>query len=222
MKILILALGLLSALLSGLAWPGGGAAVARPVSYPGGWTAIQETDPVMNRLLVHYSPTARQSIGALVERNRDDGWWFTGVQTTRLLQRWNTRETQANLYMSGALGLAHPDEDRHPGTGSGLGGFAAIAADWESRRLFTSYAGRMTVAGGVPDRFMQSARLGFAPYVAPYGSLHTWLMVQIDHRPGNEDEIAVTPLIRLFKSVFLFEAGISDSGEALVNWTYRF
>jgi len=197
---------------------------ARPVSYPGGWTLIWNTTGVGDSLLVHYSPTARYSLGAFVERNRDLDFVFYGGQYTRLLKRWNTRESQANLYFSSGVGAAFSsgDDDFTPEGAAQAAGFVGVSADWETRRLFASYATRTFVAGGIPDRFTQTARLGFAPYVADYGKLHTWLMVEVAHRPGNEDEISVTPLIRFFKSTFLFEAGISDRGEARFNATFRF
>jgi len=70
---------------------------------------------------------------------------------------------------------------------------------------------------------MQAARVGFAPYEGDTGDLHTWLMLEIDHRPKNEDDLALTPLIRLFKGPVLIEAGYNlTANQPLINFTYRF
>lgn len=197
---------------------------ARPVSYPGGWTFIWNTNGVGDSLLLHYSPTARYSLGALVARNRDQSTVFYDGQYTRLLERWNTRESQANLYFTSGLGAAFDagTDDFTPNGPARLAGFVQASADWETRRLFTSYSIRGSISDRLPDLFEQTARLGVAPYIADYGKLHTWLMVEIAHRPQNEDEFSITPLVRFFKSTVMFEAGISDRGEARFSATIRF
>ena len=42
-------------------------------------------------------------------------------------------------------------------------------------------------------------RIGWAPYEGSYGELHTWLMLQVEHLPENDDTTIITPLLRLFK-----------------------
>ena len=69
---------------------------------------------------------------------------------------------------------------------------------------------------------MQSARVGIAPYIGDYGDLHTWLMLQVDHVPESDEQITVTPLVRLFKDVHLLEAGMSNQGDVLFNYILRF
>ena len=66
-------------------------------------------------------------------------------------------------------------------------------ADWETRSLFAGYRSRYLDAGRFGDQFSQAARLGFAPYVGDTGDLHTWLMLEIDHRPEGEDTVTTTP-----------------------------
>ena len=49
-------------------------AMARPVSYPGGWTVMQFNDAYKHSLHVHVSPTAKYSIGYKAEYWRDGEW----------------------------------------------------------------------------------------------------------------------------------------------------
>lgn len=197
------------------------AALARPVSYPSGWTAMQMNDMDTHSLHVHYSPTAKYSIGYKAEYWRNKDWQFHGAQVNYLAKRWNQPSSQANLYLKTAVGIAHSDlgtfdSETEPAA------FAGLAFDWEDRRYFTSYENRAYYAGDIDTFFMQKARVGVAPYIGDYGDIHTWLMLQVDHNPNNEDKISFTPLVRMFKGEYLAEAGISDDGDVLFNWIIRF
>ena len=196
-------------------------ATARPVSYPDAWTVIEETDRQSTSLWVHYTLTPKWSLGARSEWDRHQDFVFNGVQATYLAKRWFGEEYQANLYAIGGAGIATATGGA-PG-GSNASGFIGALADWETRRLFTSYRIRYLEAGDLGDGFVQAARVGFAPYEGDTGDLHTWLMVEVDHRPNNENEIGVTPLIRFFKGAALLEIGWSvTDNEPLIYFTYRF
>ncbi len=196
-------------------------AEARPVSYQGGWTVIEETDRQNTSLLVHYSPTSRVSVGVRNEWDRRETLFTTGAQATGLVHRWFGRDYQANLYAFGGLGAttALDDSGRGPVPAGWVGGMA----DWETRRFFVSYQARWMKSGDLSESVMQSGRLGIAPYVANTGALHTWFMVEIDQRPDLADTLGITPLIRFFKGPALLETGWSiTDNRPLVNFTYRF
>jgi hypothetical protein len=194
---------------------------ARPVSYPGGWTGMLKNDMDRHSLHLHYSPSARHSLGLYNEYRRDKDYVFTGGQLNFLVKRWNKPDSQANFYLKTGLGVAYSDfrrfdNDIEPSA------FTGIAADWETRRWFTSYANRLFTAGDFDQYFMQQARVGVAPYIGGYGDIHTWLMLQVNHDPSNENDWAVTPLVRVFKDVHLVEAGISHRGDILFNYVIRY
>lgn len=197
------------------------AAHARPVSYEGGWTVLEETDRQSTSLLVHYTATPKLSIGLRSEWDRKQDYVLNGVQATYLVKRWFGENYQANVYAFGGAGAATGIDTRAGITRPA--GFVGILADWETRSLFASYRARAIEAGDADASFMQAGRVGFAPYEGDTGDLHTWLMVEIDHRPENADPIGVTPLVRFFKGAALFEAGWSiTDNEPLINFTYRF
>lgn len=210
-------LSAVAALATGLT----GAAHARPVSYEGGWTVIEMTDREMTGGIIHYTLNPTLSIGYRIDWDRKDDVLFNGAQATWLAKRWYGEDFQANLYVYGAAGVA---------TGVGgnpLGAEAAILggvmADWENRRYFLSYRAEGRETGAFGASFMQAARVGVAPYIGDTGDIHTWLMVEIDHRPDRPDEIGVTPLVRFFKGPAMLEAGWSlTDNEPLLNFIYRF
>lgn len=192
-------------------------ALARPVSYPGGITLMQMNDIDSNSIHIHYSPTAKYSIGYKGEYWRDDEWQFHGMQINNLLKRWNRHASQANFYIKSGVGIVHSEDDENS-----LAVFTGISLDWENRRYFTAYENRFYEAGDVDRFFTQKARIGVAPYIGDYGDLHTWLMLQVDHSPEKEDTLTVTPLIRLLKGEYLTEIGVSENGDALINFVVRY
>lgn len=196
-------------------------AQARPVSYPSGWTGMFMNDGDKNNVHIHYSPTAKVSVGYKFEYWRDKEMTLNAVQMNNLLKRWNNPDSQANLYLKSGIGIAHSDAGDFDGETS-VAGFTGIAADWEDRRFFISYENRFIEAGKIDDLYQQSARVGVAPYVGDYGDVHTWLMLQVEHMPENEDHFTFTPIVRLFKDVHLLEAGISNHGEILFNYIFRY
>ncbi|MEL7033117.1 MAG: hypothetical protein AAGL97_06630 [Pseudomonadota bacterium] len=194
-------------------------AEARPVSYPSGWTVMQQNNGDYSSLHVHYSPTFTDSIGLYSERNWQADWHFTGVQYNRLVKRWNQPGSQANLYFKAGAGQADPFGD---GADVEAAGFVGVAADWETRRWFVSYEGRAYDLGFTQDT-RQSARIGVAPYIGDYGDLHTWLMLQVENHPEAETPTTVTPLVRFFYDVQLLEIGYTpETEELLLNWIVRF
>ena len=194
-------------------------AEARPVSYPGGWTVMQMNNGDMSSAHVHYSPTFQDSIGLYSERNWGEDWHFTGVQYNRLVKRWNTPDSQANLYFKAAAGQADPFGD---GADVEAAGFVGVGADWETRRWFVSYEGRAYDLG-FDQTARQSARIGVAPYIGDYGDLHTWLMLQVENQPDAETPTTLTPLVRFFYDVQLLEIGYTpESEELMLNWIVRF
>ncbi|MEO1659999.1 MAG: hypothetical protein AAFR51_03350 [Pseudomonadota bacterium] len=192
---------------------------ARPVSYPGGWTLMQQNNGDFSAAHAHYSPTFRDSFGLYIERNWETDWQFTGLQYNRLVKRWNAPNAQANFYVKAGAGQVDPFGDD---LDTDLAGFIGVAADWETRRWFVSYEGRAYDLGYTQDA-RQSARIGVAPYIGDYGDVHTWLMLQVQNRPEAETPTVVTPLVRFFYDVQLLEIGYTpETEEVLLNWIVRF
>lgn len=195
-------------------------ASARPISYAGGWTIMQKNDWEKHRFHVHYSPNVRNSLGVTTELYRRSDRTDHGLQWNHLLYRNNTRHSQANLYSKLDAGVALLDDQEEPYLK------ATIAGDWETRRWFVGYTAMAKYADALDDgSFHQMARLGVAPYVADFGALHTWFMVEFGHHPEefhNEDQLIATPLLRFFKGPYLLEIGYSTNEEAVLNWIVRF
>ncbi|MEM9102264.1 MAG: hypothetical protein AAGB12_08065 [Pseudomonadota bacterium] len=190
---------------------------ARPVSYPGGITLMQMNDFDTSSIHMHYSPTANYSLGYKGEYWRNDDWHFQGVQINYLIKRWNKPASQANVYLKSGTGWAFDKDNKN-----NLAAFTGVSLDWEDRRFFTSYSNRFLEAGQITQFFTQNARVGIAPYMGDYGDLHTWLMLQIDHQPEKENALTTTFLARFFKGEYLVELGVTQDGDALMNFIIRY
>ncbi len=195
---------------------------ARPVSYPGGWTAMQMNDGASNSVHIHYSPTAQYSIGYKGEYFRENQWQLQAAQLNYLVKRWNKPQSQANFYIKSAIGAAVSNKGRFDNHWQEAG-FTGFAADWETRRFYTSYENRLVYAGNIDKFFSQKARVGIAPYIGDYGDIHSWIMMELNHDPESRgDKITATPLLRIFKDVYLFELGYSFDHKILFNAVVRF
>ena len=52
--------------------------------------------------------------------------------------------------------------------------------------------------GNIESSFWQRAHVGFAPYLANFDELNTWLLLRVDHHPAKNDHFVVTPVLRVF------------------------
>jgi hypothetical protein len=193
-------------------------AAARPVSWPGGTTLIQELDPGTASVLLHYTPHRSYSVGGRYERARDPGWQIAGPQATWLVRRWNRPAAQANIYLSGMAGAAWRD-----GRAARPGGMAQAQADWENRRVMVMGLARVTHAEGIGTHDMQMARIGWAPYAGNYGDVHLWLFAQAKRDTAMADpRIAPALVARAFYRTMMVEAGVTDRGGLILNTQFRF
>lgn len=194
-----------------------GASLARPVSYPGGWTSMIMNNEDEASLHLHYSPTATYSVGYKGIYMKDKDMSLHAVQLNNLIKRWNMPAAQANIYLKSGIGFgANEDTSR-------AAAFTGLAADIEDRRFFASYENNVISAGNLDKGFTQHIRLGVAPYIGDYGDLHTWIMLQGEHHPGEENTFDARPILRFFKGFDLLEVGTSvKEGGLTLNYIHRF
>ena len=194
---------------------------ARPVSYAGGWTLMSYNDYYRNTLLTHYSPTSKASFGFMIQYWQNTEYWINAFNINYLAKRINKKHSQANFYLKGGLGLLNTDYKEYNNKNE-LVSYGEFAFDWETRKYFASYAANFMKSESVDSTFMQKTRLGFAPYIAGYGALHTWLMYELHNMPEYDDALISNFILRLFKSTNLLELGIDQNKNTTINFIKRF
>lgn len=196
-------------------------ASARPISYPGGWTILQTKDGDSASLGATYTVTKDYSLGYKAEYFDDKEWALHTATLDYLLLKKNLPGSQANLYLKNGVGIAHSDYERYDNKNE-LAGYTGLAADWEDRRYMIKYENRAYYAGDIAKQFRQNVMAGIAPYIGGYGDLHTWLMMDFAHTPGMENNYTITPNVMFFKGDTLFEVGVSNHMDLMLNTVFRF
>jgi hypothetical protein len=189
----------------------------KPLSYVGGTMVMQENDETGHTLTVDYTFNPRFALGlySKYEINQDE-FWVAGPQFNTLLKRWNLPHGQGNIFGTTGVGLARQGSRSEPAA------WLSLLADYETRRVFFSYEPRLMYADDIEKSFWQRASVGFAPYLADYEQLNTWLLLRVDHHPAKDDHFVVTPFIRFFYKTIWLEAGYSSNNHVMVNWTVQF
>ncbi len=164
------------------------ATVARPVSYTGGWTVVEESDRQSSSALVHYSPVSNYVTGAQDGDQSGCRLRHFSVHPTVLAKRWFGADYQGNLYFHGGVGLAS-GINQQPGIEIIWRFYGGVMADWETRTLFVGYRNRYLDAGELCQPIhRRRSEPALLPIEGDSGDLHTWLMLEIDHRPLTQTQ----------------------------------
>jgi len=195
-------------------------AQAKPISYTGGIMVMQENDETGHTFSLDYTITPDYAIGWYDkwednERNGRD-YSVHGPEFNTLIKRWNLPDGQANIFNSTGAGIADGD-----GKIRGAA-WTSMLADYETRRVYSSYELRGMAADDINNSIWQRARLGVAPYAANYNDIASWFMVQLDDHPSKTDTVVVTPLVRFFYKSSLIETGYSSNHRLMANWELQF
>lgn len=205
------------ALAAGMAAISSQPAEAKPISYVDGFMIMQENDETGHTLSLDYTIDPTLAVGLYAKKESGDMDYTTvGPQVNYLIKRWNFPGAQGNIFSMTGAGVSRFNGDDE------FSAWTGILADYETRRIFTSYEIRGMYAGDIEKSVWQRARVGFAPYLANYDDLNTWFMVQVDHHPSKEDNVVVTPLVRFFYKTTLVEAGYSSNDRVMFNWVLQF
>ena len=192
-------------------------AKAKPLSYVGGTMLMQENYETGHTVTVDYTFNPHFALGFYSKYEIGGNDFFVGgPQVNTLLKRWNLPDGQGNIFNSSGAGIARQGSNTQPAAWTGF------LADYETRRIFLAYEPRVMFAGDIEKSFWQRASVGFAPYLANYDQLNTWLLVKVDHHSAKTDHFVVTPFIRFFYKTIWLEAGYSSNHHVMVNWTVQF
>jgi hypothetical protein len=193
-------------------------AQAKPLSYVGGTMVMQENDETGHTLSIDYTFDPHFALGlySKYEINQSREFWMAGPQLNTLLRRWNLPEGQGNIFVMTGGGEARQGRRNEPAA------WLTLMGDYETRRVYFSSESRFMYARHIEKSAWQRAYAGFAPYLADYEQLNTWLLLRVDHHPAKNDHFVVTPVIRFFYKTIWLEAGYSSNNHVMVNWTVQF
>ncbi len=193
-------------------------ASAHPVSFKGAYGIMPEYMNGRYELEANYSFDRNKAVGISGIWAETEAGNISMIipKFNYLAFRDNNRDSQANIYLSLGMGGANSGSD------TDLVGLASIQGDYETRRIYTLAHLETIQSSGESELNHFRYRLGFAPYIAGYEGIHSWLIGQIDYSPQMEDEWTVTPVVRVFYDNYLFEAGVSLKGDPFLAFISHF
>ena len=195
-------------------------ALAHPVSFKGstsfmGWSSAKSTEFVLGHSFTSY---ASFGVRALRLETRDDERTYYIPQVGFLLKRWNELASQANVYL--VIGHGGEIKNRSFKDTSSL----KFETDWESRKYYISFAQSALIDHKNDQRSIHHSKLraGFAPYLAEFNELNSWLILEANHMNKADRDLEITPLIRLFYKNVLIETGSSFQGDLQFNFMVHY
>lgn len=183
--------------------------------------AMGDLGPNWREAWVNYAVTARDAIGVGGLYMRSDDKLkrreLAELTYTRLLQRWNTRDSQANVWLLAGVGGVQGND--FAGTKTMLS--PGIQLDYETTRVYVSATGRLYRASGINHDY-GSVRAGFSFYEVDYEETQPWLIVEARRMRGLSDKLEITPMLRFINKGYFVEAGVNNSRQLRFNFMYIF
>ncbi len=183
--------------------------------------AMGDFSPNWREAWVNYALTARDAVGAGGLRMRSDDQRKTRtlveVTYTRLLQRWNLADAQANVWLFAGAGAIRGNDF----SGSKLAWAPGMQLDFETTRLYFAATGRLYRAAHLNHDFV-SMRAGFSFYEVDYDEVQPWLVLEARRMRGLSDKTEITPMLRLIHKSFFVELGANNSKQVRANFMYIF
>ncbi|MFM8766306.1 MAG: hypothetical protein ACKOD9_00560 [Rubrivivax sp.] len=199
-----------------------GAVQALPMASQGYWMVMGDFEEGSSKLSANHALTGRDAVGAATARFDSLAHGAAGMRSsretatltyTRLLQRWNLPDAQANLWFIGQVGKLQAD-GMTGGTRTLLS--PAVLADWETTRLYLG-GGVEAQRAGDWRRSKSYARAGFSLYEVEYEEVQPWILLEtrrererIPLLTGGAHEVAKTewmPMVRLIHRRWFLELG---------------
>ena len=198
----------------------GSAYAGPPMGFKDAAMVMGESSSSTKDWMVNYSFTPSDALGVGYHLWKGDGKVpgmrveHSGVSYTRLLKRWNTPGSQANIWFGVDAGSV---TDALNFSGTKLGVMPSVQADWETTRLYAlAFASTLRMRGG-PQYDTFKAQAGFSFFEAEYDEWQPWLVVEVKHMPGMYVKPEVTPFLRVISNSLYIELGANLQGKPRVG-----
>jgi hypothetical protein len=194
---------------------------AGPMGFKDSWMAMGDFGPNWREAWVNYALTPRDALGGgMIYMRSDDkrrSRTLYEATYTRLLQRWNTKESQANVWLLGGIGAVEGNDF----SGSKLMLAPGVQADYETTRVYVAATARLYRASNIKHDYT-SVRAGFSFYEVDYEETQPWLIIEARRMRGLSDKLEITPMLRLINKGYFIEAGVNNSRQWRFNFMYIF
>ena len=184
---------------------------AHPVIFKNGKVFWLTQNPSFNDIRFGVSKTSNWLIGGRFLEDRKSNETFALVNNNYLAKRWNSRNSQANLYLLSSVGLNTKNS-------KGMGTIG-LHGDWEDRQFMIM---QMLEYYSHSSALVSNTRFAYSPYKVDYSRMSTWLIAQyrIEYK-DEEYSYMFIPVVRFFKGNYLFELG-SNGDDTFASFMTHF
>ena len=170
---------------------------AHPVIFKNGKVFWVSQTPSLNDIRFGVSQTSNWLIGGRVLEDRKSNETFALINNNYLAKRWNSRNSQANIYLLSSVGV-------NTRNSKSMGTFG-VHGDWENRQLMVM---QMLEYYSHTSSWVSSSRFAYSPYTVDYSKMSTWLIAQYRIEYNNDQfSYMFIPVVRFFKGNYLLEIG---------------
>jgi len=170
---------------------------AHPVIFKNGKVFWVSQTPSFNDIRFGVSQTSNWLIGGRVLEDRKSNETFALINNNYLAKRWNSRNSQANIYLLSSVGVNTKNS-------KSMGTFG-VHGDWENRQLMVM---QMLEYYSHTSTWVSSSRFAYSPYTVDYSKMSTWLIAQYRIEYNNDQfSYMFIPVVRFFKGNYLLEIG---------------
>ena len=170
---------------------------AHPVIFKNGKVFWVSQTLSFNDIRFGVSQTSNWLIGGRVLEDRKSNETFALINNNYLAKRWNSRNSQANIYLLSSVGVNTKNS-------KSMGTFG-VHGDWENRQLMVM---QMLEYSSHTSSWVSSSRFAYSPYTVDYSKMSTWLIAQYRIEYNNDQfSYMFIPVVRFFKGNYLLEIG---------------
>ena len=170
---------------------------AHPVIFKNGKVFWVSQTPSFNDIRFGVSQTSNWLIGGRVLEDRKSNETFALINNNYLAKRWNSRNSQANIYLLSSVGVNTKNS-------KSMGTFG-VHGDWENRQLMVM---QMLEYYSHNSSWVSSSRFAYSPYTVDYSKMSTWLIAHYRIEYNNDEfSYMFIPVVRFFKGNYLLEIG---------------
>lgn len=199
--------------------------IAGPMGFQDSWMTMGDIGPNWREAFVNYAVTPRDAIGLSQTYMRSDddkdSRLLTEITYTRLVQRWNWPEAQANIWFMGGVGELRRSDGGNDSKSNALAASPGIQTDYETTRIYFSAVHRLYRAHDLNHDY-SAARAGFSFFESGYEETQPWLIVEARYMNDLSDRVEITPLLRLINRGYFVEAGVNNFGQPRFNFMLIF
>ena len=196
-------------------------ALAAPMGFKGSVMAMGDFGPNWQESWANVALTPRDAVGAGALRLRADDHSRTRtlgeLNYTRLLQRWNLQDAQANVWLFAGLGAVRGSDF----AGSKAAATPGVQVDFETTRVYLAATARLFRASGL-NHDWAALRAGVSFYEVDYDEVQPWLVLEARRMRALSDQTELTPMLRLIHKRYFVELGVNTARQARANVMYVF